>query len=79
MKRKPGKERSGHTKEGAGAMNESTMIGLCVCELKNICLSPVCDQEFEPCSAELNWCRNIGKDGNECAHDEACHQQQETT
>lgn len=25
MKRKPGKERSGHTKEGA--MNESTMIG----------------------------------------------------
>jgi len=51
----------------------------CVCELKNICMSPVCDQEFEACSAELNWCRNIGSDGNECAHDEACHQQQEET
>jgi hypothetical protein len=37
-------------------------------------MSPVCDQEFEARSAELNWCRNIGSDGNECAHDEACHQ-----
>jgi hypothetical protein len=52
----------------------------CVCELKKITCSlvsmmwPVCDQEFEACSAELNWCRNIAADGNECAHDEACHQ-----
>jgi len=54
-------------------MTEYNKERTCVCELKNICLSPVCDQPFEPCSAELNWCRNIGKDGNECAHDEACH------
>jgi len=51
----------------------------CVCELKKITVWPVCDQEFEACSAELKWCRNIAADGNECAHDEACHQQQETT
>jgi len=46
----------------------------CVCELKNIAMSPVCDQPFEPCSADLHWCSNIGKDGAQCAHDEACHQ-----
>jgi hypothetical protein len=50
----------------------------CVCVLKKITVWPVCDQEFEACSAELNWCRNIAADGTECAHDEACHQQQET-
>ena len=53
----------------------------CVCDLKNVCLAPVCDQPFEPCSADLRWCSNIGKDGNQCAHDEECHQptqQQET-
>ena len=51
----------------------------CVCELKNISMSPVCDQEYEACSAELNWCSNIGKDGAQCAHDKECHQQQEDT
>lgn len=50
----------------------------CVCDLKNIAMSPVCDQPYEACSSELSWCSNIGKDGNQCAHDEACHQQQET-
>jgi hypothetical protein len=62
-------------------MTTYTKERTCVCELKKITVWPVCDQEFEACSAELNWCRNIGKDGNECAHDEACHQptqQQET-
>jgi hypothetical protein len=48
----------------------------CVCELKNICLSPVCDEKFEPCSADLHWCTNIGIDGSQCAHDEECHQQE---
>ncbi len=45
----------------------------CVCDLKNIAMSPVCDQPYEACSSELSWCSNIGKDGNQCAHDEACH------
>lgn len=59
-------------------MNEYTKERKCVCELKNISMAPVCDQPFEPCSADLRWCSNIGKDGAQCAHDEACHQQQET-
>jgi hypothetical protein len=51
----------------------------CVCDLKNVCLSPVCIQEFEPCSSDLNWCCNIGIDGSQCAHDKECHQQREET
>ena len=54
----------------------------CVCGLKNISMSPVCDQEFEACSGDLQWCSNIVKDGSQCAHDRECHQptqQQETT
>jgi len=51
----------------------------CVCGLKNISMSPVCDQDFEACSGDLQWCSNIVEDGSQCAHDEACHQQQEKT
>jgi hypothetical protein len=54
----------------------------CVCELKNACMSPVCDQAFVAWSTELNWCSHIVKNGSYCAHDPECHQptqQQETT
>jgi len=54
-------------------MTEYNKERTCVCELKSISMSPVCDQEFEACSADLRWCTNIGGDGNQCAHDEACH------
>ena len=60
-------------------MTEYNKERTCVCDLKNVSMSPVCDQEFEPCSTDLNWCCNIGKDGSQCAHDEACHQQREET
>jgi len=60
-------------------MTTYTKERTCVCELKNIAMSPVCDQPYEACSSELNWCSNIGKDGAQCAHDKECHQQREET
>ena len=55
-------------------MTEYNKEPKCVCELKRFSSEwPVCDQPFAPCSADLRWCSNIGKDGTHCEHDEACH------